>query len=321
MSKKKIAGMSLKGGQKDNFFFCLLEYYEDGQRCFLKSLLHVKDEESPNGNEAIHSWIDEYELKELVIDFPLTTPPCLNCDLTCPGAEICPVEDVVSMRNRVNELLLEDKNREENNPKKYERERNEDDLVDNNKNNIDKLSSDHLLSRSFKRKLKRGIIPYWNRTIDLYVWENYYDKLLDLFSISYDSFGNTSLMLMNRLIYLRKHFPKALELYESNIYICLIELLKARIITKKDLVRMLDIEGTAIARLDIIRKIEKKLNIFVYDKDLEVLSYNVRAFESFLLALCGQRWHLGQTRDIGPWRKNNNEKFISPYFVSVIDEN
>jgi len=45
MDSKNVAGMSLKGGRKDNFYFCLLEHYPEKDRWFLRSLLHVKDEE------------------------------------------------------------------------------------------------------------------------------------------------------------------------------------------------------------------------------------------------------------------------------------
>ena len=43
MEKKNIAGMSMKGGKKDNFFFCLLEYFPKKERWFLNSLLQVKE--------------------------------------------------------------------------------------------------------------------------------------------------------------------------------------------------------------------------------------------------------------------------------------
>ena len=53
--KRNIAGMSMKGGRKDNFFFCLLEHFDDGDRWFLRSLLQVKDEEDLAGDEGIVS--------------------------------------------------------------------------------------------------------------------------------------------------------------------------------------------------------------------------------------------------------------------------
>ena len=53
----------MKGGNRDQFFLSLLEYYPDEKRWFLNSLLQVKDEGGISGDEAIRSWINRYENK------------------------------------------------------------------------------------------------------------------------------------------------------------------------------------------------------------------------------------------------------------------
>ena len=304
----------MKGGRKDNFFFCLIEYYESSQRWFLRSLLQVKDEEGLEGDDAIRSWIEDYSVKQLVVDFPLTWPACHSCELDCPGSDKCPVESVTSVKTRIEDILEEDKNIHAGHPKEYERNRNNDDEFDMGKGFWDKESHEHLLSRSFKRRLKKGFLPYWNRSADFWIWKYYYDQYLELFNSSYDSFGNTSLMILSRFSYLRRHFPKNIDLYEGNVNLTLIELLRSKILLKRDIHNMSDIEEGINARLDIIKKIEARLNIFIYDHDLELIVKNPRAFDSFILAVTGQRNLLEKVRDLPPWTNPSKTRILVPDF-------
>lgn len=311
---KNIAGMSMKGGRKDNFFFCLVEYYESSDRWFLRSLLQVKDEEGLEGDDAIRTWIEDYKVNQLVVDFPLTWPACHSCELDCPGSKLCPVDTVVSVRDRVSKILEEDSNIHNRHPKEYERSRVSDDEFDMGRGMWDKESHEHLLSRSFKRRLKKGFLPYWNRSVDFWIWKFYYDQYLDLFKSSYDSFGNTSLMILSRFSYLKRHFPKNIELYEGNVNLTLIELLRSRILLNRDISNMSDIELGVEARLDIIKKIEAKLNIFIYDHDLELIVKNPRAFDSFILAVTGQRNLLEKVRKVPEWTKPSLTRLLVPDF-------
>ncbi|WP_127718172.1 hypothetical protein [Halobacteriovorax sp. HLS] len=314
VQSKNIAGMSMKGGRKDNFFFCLIEYYESSQRWFLRSLLQVKDEEGLEGDDAIRSWIEDYSVKQLVVDFPLTWPACHSCQLDCPGSDKCPVESVTSVKQRIEAILEEDKEIHANHPKAYERNRNNDDEVDKGRDFWDKESHEHLLSRSFKRRLKKGFLPYWNRSADYWIWKYYYDQYLELFNSSYDSFGNTSLMILSRFSYLRRHFPKNIDLYEGNVNLTLIELMRSKNLLKRDILNMSDIELGIDARLDIIKKIEARLNIFIYDHDLELIIKNPRAFDSFILAVTGQRNLLEKVRDLPPWTNPEKTRILVPDF-------
>lgn len=309
--RKNIAGMSLKGGRKDQFYFCLLEYFDDQDRWFLKSLLQVKDQPGKGGDDAIRSWISDYQLKELVVDVPLTYPAYhiqSTSNLKEEEAQVNRVQDLIE------DLLAEDEKRMSENPKQYEYERNHDDLVDFSKDILKAETFEHILSRSFKRRLKKGFLPYWNRTLDFWVWYYYYDQLLDLFNISFDSFGNVSLMNLFRFDYLKAQFPESLVLYESNYYITLIELLRSGVISKKDIYALFDIEEVVEARLDIIKKIEKSQKIFIYDEELEILVKNPRAFESFIMALSGQGIQLGTVRSLPDWTMPEKTRFVVPYF-------
>ena len=317
MTEKKnqsIAGMSLGGGRKENFFFCLLEYYPAEKRWFLSHLKQVRDEAPLDRDDAIMSWIEDHDLTQLIVDFPLSRPTCDNCELECPGIEVCHHPVVGTIRNEIQELLNADQKLQLENPKRYEQERVENNQIFYGKAFEDKSGASPILSRSFKRKLRKGFLPYWNRPIDFWIWKNYYDQILDNFNISYDSFGNVSIMLMNRFKYLRKHFPECLNIFESNIYITLLELFRAKAINQKMINNLQDLHSAPLAKLDIIRAIEKKLNIFIYEKDLEVIVKNPKAFDSFLLAVAGKSLVQDTNIKIPNLGDESNLNFVIPSF-------
>lgn len=304
----------MKGGRRDQFYFCLLEYFEEEERWFLKSLLQVKDEEGLSGDDAIRTWIEKFNVRDMVVDFPLSQAACATCLLDCPGANECPEPSVVEVRKQMTGILEKDNYLNKSNPKKYEQDRNNDDLFDYSRDEDDQPAVNYMLSRAFKRRLKKGFIPYWNRALDFWVWSHYYNQLLEIFNLSFDSFGSTSLMVQSRFSYLRRHFPAELNLFEASGHIVLIELLRSGVILKKDLTNLSDIDLGIMARLDIIKKIERILNIFIYDHDLEILVKNTRAFDSFLLAIAGQNLLLGKHCDLPEWTRPEEINFISPIF-------
>lgn len=304
----------MKGGRKGNFYFCLIDYFEEHNRWFLKSLLQVKDEGETDGDEIVRSWIQKYSLTDIVVDFPLSTAACQSCELICPGADSCPVENVKYVNNEIQSLLLEDRDLELENPKQYERDRLDEEQFLPLKDVMARSSYEHLLSRSFKRKLKKGFLPYWNRPLDFWVWQRYYDQMISLFNVSFDSFGNTSLMMLSRFSYLKRHFPKNLELFEGNVYLILLELLRSKVISKSDIVNLSDLDLGPKAKQDIIKKIETKFNIFIYDHDLDILIKSPRAFDSFLLALAGQRLLKGSIESLPDWTAPLESRFVVPKF-------
>ena len=309
-----VAGMSIGGGKKENFFFCLLEYFEAENRWFLSSLNDVKEEESISKDDVITDWIEKSNLEHLIVDFPLTKPACETCDLECPGISKCHHPVVTEVKELMVALLDEDKQLQSENPKKYEQERNKDDEVHFTKSVLEKETTDHILSKSFKRKLKKGYVPYWNRPLDFWIWKNYYDQLLKTFDISYDSFGNVSIMLLYKFHYLLRHLPSDLKIFESNVPIILLELYLAGIVSKKHLLELQDINLNTLARIKIAKEIEKSLKIFIYEKDLELISKKPKAFDSFLLAVAGHRLIMQELRDIPGFGVKDNSKFIVPVF-------
>lgn len=314
-SKQNIAGVSLGGGRKDNFFFCLMEYYPEENRWFLKNILTVKDEGGMSGDDVLGTWAYEYQLKDLVVDFPLSESECAKCELICPGHRQCPVESVVETKRKIEGLLKSDKALYDQHPKNYERKRLAQEEFDGSKQVFDKATEEPLLSKKFKRRLKKGYLPYWNRPVDVYVWREYYDQMMELFSVSYDSFGSSSLMLQNRFLYLKRHFPSSLNFYEANGTICLLELLRADILSEKQLRQMSDIEEGTLIRLEILKAIETSLNIFIYENDMEMLVRHPKAFRSFLLAVIGQNRLQGKQRELSAWTQPEQTNFIIPNFA------
>lgn len=304
----------MKGGRNDNFYFCLIEYFPESKRWFLKSLLPVKEEEAADSNEAIRSWITNFDIKQLVVDFPLSKPASESSDYDENGNLQCPDNTLEIVQEKIKSLLEEDQRLVSENPKRYEQERNKADEIVYNRDIFSKETAHHLLSRSFKRRLKKGFLPYWNRTLDFWVWKYYYDQILELFNTSFDSFGNVSLMILFRFNYIKRQFPKDLEFFEANEQIILVELLRAKIILKKDISLLNDVDIGIEARLDTIKKIESKLDIFIYNHDLEILVKNPRAFDSFLLALAGQNVLQKKNVQLPEWTKPEDTKFIIPNF-------
>jgi hypothetical protein len=311
---KSIAGMSIGGGKKENFFLALLEYFEKEDRWFLTSLNQVKDEDVKDNDDAITNWVLEHNLEQLVVDFPLTQPQCDTCALKCPGTKQCSDPSVVIIRDLMSQLLDEDNKNAKTNPKKYEQTRVASDQVDVTRSLFAKETYHHMLSKAFKRKLKKGFLPYWNRPIDFWIWHNYYDQILSTFNQSYDSFGNVSMMLVQRFKYLKRHFPKSLSLYESNVHICLVELYRAEIISKKILNELFDLNLAPLSRLRIAKEIEKKLNVFIYDKDLELIAKHTKAFDSFLLSVVGLAKIKGKLHSIDGFDVKDQPDFIAPVF-------
>ena len=248
------------------------------------------------------------------MDFPLSRPACHNCTLKCPGISKCPVGEVEKVREDIASILEIDRKMEAKNPKEYERRRNSEDLVEFYRDTFEKEPQDFMLSRSFKRRLKKGFIPYWNRSLDFWIWCTYHDQLLELFNTTFDSFGNTSLMMLSRFSYMKRHFPEECQFYEGHINLTLLELLKSGIILKKDILNLTDLDLGVEARLDIVKKIENKLGIFIYDHDLEVIVKNIRAFDSFLLAVSGLQKAKGNARQMPDWTHPHITNFILPSF-------
>ena len=303
VNKKRIAGIGVGSGKKESFFFCVLEYFSEEERWFLKTCQQLKEFQYPETEDSLLAWSRDFALDKIVVDFPLSMPPCYDCSLKCPGSFHCPVPEVVSSRRSLKKLLEKDREYLSENPKRYEEERKELDLRQ-------RKEHDQILSRSFKRKLKKGFVPYWNRPLDIEIWKEFYDDLLNYFNSSFDSFGNENLIQILRFKYLDRHLPTNLKLYESNYQLCLLQLLRRGVVRKKSLEDLKTLETAVLGRMEILKSIEQNLSVFLYENDRETMIKNPRAFQSFLLTLAGRCLLEGNT---GVFR-NIEENFFVPQF-------
>ncbi len=313
-SNQKIAGLSFVGGRKDNYFLSIFEFIESSQQWKLTNLNEYKDEDVLDHDNVITDWIHRFNLEKVIVNFPQNMPLCNSCDLECPGVSHCPQEEVAKIKKLIDSYLISDRNIQLTNPKKYEQDRAEK-LKDYTKSNLtEKESNVYIMSKSFKRRLKKGYLPYWNRPIDFWVWLHYYDLLLEYFKSSFDSFGNVSLMLLQKFQYIKKHLPESVEFFESNVQVSLIELFLNGIITKKDLVDYRTLEYSILARINIIKACEKHFNLFIYEEDIEAIVKSPRAFESFLLALSGVKLLESKCKKVSLMGIEINDQFIVPDF-------
>ncbi len=306
-NKHIFASLSIRGGKKDNFSLCLFEYFPVAKKTFFKSLLELTElGKDIQGDQALKKWVRESECERLIVDFPLSLPACHTCLLTCPGKENCPLETISEIRKEIDELIEGDEESFLNNPKDYERKRE--------KEKRQEVVSPPLLSRAFKRKLKKGFLPYWNRGIDFWTWKNYYDEMLQHFNIAYDSFGPSSFMALSRFNYLKRHFPPHMAIHEASTATILLELIRVNILSAADLALLNDIEKIPFGRLSIVSKIEKHLGLFIYSKDKDRLAVDPHAFQSFLLGTAGRAYYLGEAHPLPSYTLPGETNFIAPYF-------
>ncbi len=310
------AGISLTSPKSDEFY---LMYFEKNEAEPTRYKLHLKDQNDCDGN--IHDLIlvkhlKDAKIKGAIFDFPLSKSLCLSCTLTCPGSELCPKEPVKKVRHIINNLLEEDARLYKSNPKKYEVERKSDDLFDFDTDLLGKRTDEHVLSKAFKRRLKKGLSPYANRPLDFWVWQHYYDAYLSAFQSSFDSFGDVSFIHLAYYEYWQKHLPKDVALWETAPQLVLLELYRAEFIDKKQLLTLTDINQAPLSRLDIVRALTHRLHLVITETQLDKLVRHPRAFSSFLLAIAGLKLESLNYYDMPEYTEPEATHFFVPYFVA-----
>jgi hypothetical protein len=309
-----IIGLSLGGGKNENFYFCHAQYYAENKRWFLN--LQVNNEKNcAKLNDDFLEAINSKKIESITFDFPLNGSFCHSCKIECPGEKKCSIHDVKTIRHMLNDILQIDSSKIYERPKEYEKKRLEFQNRDFMDEFLRKKSSDHILSRSFKKKLKKGFNPYWNRGIDFWVWCEYYDLLLKYFNISYESYGNLSYGLLSRYFYLKKHLPSSIKLWESHPMIILLELFLSEILDLNSLNKLKDHRLAPLAKIEIIRKLEKIFDLFIYEHDLEKIVRFPRAFHSILLCVAGMMKSNNKTRKLPEWALNSAKDFYIPSFL------
>ena len=216
------------------------------------------------------------------------------------------------IRVLIDNLIGEDLLHSSVKPKEYERLRESLKAFDYSRDWLEEKTELPPLSQPFKRKLKGGFIPFWHRSIDLFIWIGFYDQMLKVLNYSFDSFGHTSMMIINRFNYLTNLLGPSINFYESNINVVLIQLLKNKIIDKNHLngLRFLD-ETTIEDKKSLVLSLENNLNLFAYESDILDLILDPKMVHAFLLSISGKALIENSIVELPSWCE---EKFIIPTF-------
>jgi hypothetical protein len=311
---KKIAGVYFHSGKTSQFIACVLDYFEPGDRWVLDQI-YFSGDSSKALNESFESWVIANNITDLVLNFPVSPTLCESCTLMCPGEDSCHHSVNVEMKETVASVLEKDSVYEKENPKDYERARNkQDEYVHRLKVFSSNQTTYTPISKSLKKRLRRGFIPYWNRPIDLFICLNYYNELIQVFNYSYDSFGHTSLMNIKRFNYLSKHLT-GVNIWESNIYLNFLELLRSEILATDDLYGMKYVDEFSVSlRKNIVSKVEKNLNIFIKSEDSAILTFDPRAINALVLSLSGVAKSSNHAVTLPSWCQSSHQNFIVPTY-------
>lgn len=119
----RFVGVSLGGGRGKTTAVARLELgpaSADGQRRLTLAEARVRwghrgggeidddESEAPFRDDVLLRWIDRWVDERTVVAFdaPLTLPPCVRCQLACPGVEACTVPVVAWMRRHGPHLIV-----------------------------------------------------------------------------------------------------------------------------------------------------------------------------------------------------------------------
>ena len=310
---EKIGGIFLSGGKTGGYFGVILELYQaDDSRWVVKSLFDSQKVAPQKKEEEFINWILNSQCQRFVTDIPPSKSFCERCEVICPGEQGCSDPSVKKIKKIIEDLLGSDLLHSSVRPKDYERKREAIKSYDHKRDWRSEITDMPPLSPSFKRKLKNNFLPYWHRSIDLYIWINFHDNLLKVLNYSFDSFGHTSLMIIKRFEYLKNILGNSIGFYESNTNVVLLQLLKSKIISRGHLngMRFLD-ETTIDDKKSLIRNLEKNLNLFAYESDILDLILGPKMINAFLLALSGCSKIQGMSEELPDWCE---EDFIIPNF-------
>jgi len=295
----RIAGASLTTGKWEDAYFCALHFYPEQKRWAVKSLHTFQQNDFLQGPP----------LQSMVVDLPLSVGLCPE-----HGHALSP-KSASEIQQKLSRLLDEDAIFAKTHPKKYEQERKRDELIDFKKHLLDAKPTTAQLSVTFKRKLKKGFIPYLHRPIDAWVWLHYFDAMAKVFNVTFDSYGHASVPLLQRFAFLRGQLSSDCSFFETSIWILILELYRADLLSKKQLLYERKGEDAIRFRSHVIETLEANLGLFIYDQDLTTLVKQPRAFASFLLATAGLRRHQGDLYEIPKWALEQSDQFFVPHFM------
>ena len=286
--------------------YCLLEFFHQTQRWFVTSIKSLEI-------NSLFSFLNGENIDLLIVDCPLSPPFCAGCSLDCLNSQECDNDDFKTMNLLIDDLFLQDEEEYKKNPKEYEYKR-QDQKRDWKKDFLWNDFVDHTLTKSLKRRLKKGLVPYWNRSIDLWIWLSYGDLMQNYFKKTYNSYGHMSLSFYLFNQFIQKKLKADYNIYEANFYLILLELTRANVLGMKELKFSREEKIKVNERKILIEKVENFFKIFIYNEDINKMSEDEKSFEAFMLSLTGYCLFKKQTKKFPEWPQIEKTPFIIPSF-------
>jgi hypothetical protein len=109
----RFIGISLGGGKSDRTAITVLEYYVTQKKLLVSRVLdRLKSEGELSADLKLHEYVQQFksDVELIGLDVPLTLPKCFQCQLTCPGYELCDEEEIVWMWRQYRQASSKKKN-------------------------------------------------------------------------------------------------------------------------------------------------------------------------------------------------------------------
>jgi hypothetical protein len=104
----RCLGLELGGGKSSRTAVVVLDYYPSEQKIFIvDAQAQVQGNRHDTGDEILLETLHKYQAQTILVNAPLTLPPCFDCTLpVCPTYRHCEVAQVAWMRDEGERLKL-----------------------------------------------------------------------------------------------------------------------------------------------------------------------------------------------------------------------
>jgi hypothetical protein len=254
--KKRYIGLHLGGPKSSGTSMVVFDVFEEDisktkiSRRFLVDIVDKISSNDPmvSSDELLIKAVSEnsQDLQVIGIDAPLTLPPCMGCELDCPGASACEVPAVSWLREEL-----------------VERARN---------------------PRNGKRP--KPIAPYSERPVDIYLrrfLDQGYGNiaLIEALGATMATKAARAYFLKKHL-FSDDGIP--LNLVEVNPTLSLAMLKSEFSLNTRDLKYYKDLQEGAKVRMRILDRLNEENTVFLYEQDIGSLVASIPAFYAFICA-------------------------------------
>jgi len=264
--KKRYLGLHLGGAKSDRTAVVVFDVFEEEEpkgghfKRFLVDIFSgIRGEPEEGADENLLRIVKENQenLRWIGVDAPLSLPPCILCQLECPGAQNCSVEAVKWMRRDLEGRLIQPR----------------------------------------RGKRHKPIAPYIERPVDVflrqYLGEGFGQVAISeaLGATTASKAGRMQYLM--RHLKDRNGNPHAL--IEVNPTLSLALLKEEFNLTTRDLKYYRDLQEGGSVRMRILDRINEENKVFLYENDIGTLVSSLPAFYAFLCAYTAYLSDLGCT--------------------------